>query len=171
MVWSVADFGGVGGPVARGQALPGDGDVCVDAQGAGENGGGDLGGELEQCCAACPAGTDPEVTRQPGWGRPRRSAMWTGGHGLDRRVAERGEGLALTIAPKLHSHDGDIRKRKNGRRHSADLGWCGEGEKPREQLRDALRFVVMHPMRRVRQALDVVEVGHVIVVGFGELRA
>jgi len=39
-----ADFGGVGGPVARGQALPGDGDVGVDAEGAGEDCGGDLGG-------------------------------------------------------------------------------------------------------------------------------
>jgi len=37
----------------------------------------------------------------------------------------------------------------------------------RHFLRDAFRLVVMHPVRRVRQAVDVVEVGYVVVVGFG----
>jgi hypothetical protein len=56
----VADVGGVGGPVACGEALPGDGDVGVDAQGAGEDSGGDLGRELEECGAAGLVGTNPK---------------------------------------------------------------------------------------------------------------
>jgi len=48
----VADVGGVGDPVACGVALPGDGGVGADGQGAGEDGGGDLGGELKQRGAA-----------------------------------------------------------------------------------------------------------------------
>ena len=35
----------------------------------------------------------------------------------------------------------------------------------------ALSLVVMHPVRGVRQALDAVEVGHVVVLGLGELGA
>jgi hypothetical protein len=34
-------------------------------------------------------------------------------------------------------------------------------------LVDTLSFVVMHPMRRVGQALHAVEVAHVIAVGLG----
>jgi hypothetical protein len=41
--------------------LPGDGDVDVDAEHAGEQGGGQLGGELEQGGGACLAGLDAEV--------------------------------------------------------------------------------------------------------------
>ena len=41
-------------------------------------------------------------------------------------------------------------------------------EKLGEQLVDALVLVVMDPVRGVGQALDAVEVGHVVVVGFGE---
>ncbi len=66
MVRPAADVGGVAGPVARGQALPGDSNVGVDAQGAGEDGGGDLGGELEERGAACLAGTDAEVAEPLG---------------------------------------------------------------------------------------------------------
>ena len=43
-----ADLGGVGGPVAGGGALPGGSDADVDAEQAGEYGGGQVGGELEQ---------------------------------------------------------------------------------------------------------------------------
>ena len=46
-------------------------------------------------------------------------------------------------------------------------GWQGGGEEVDEQLVDALRLVVMHPVRRVGQALDAVEVGYVVVVGLG----
>jgi hypothetical protein len=41
--------------------LPGDGDVDVDAEHAGEQGGGEFGGELEQGGGACLAGLDAEV--------------------------------------------------------------------------------------------------------------
>jgi hypothetical protein len=47
------------------------------------------------------------------------------------------------------------------------LGWQGGGEKVGEQLVDALVFVVMDPVRGVGQALDAVEVGHVVVVRLG----
>jgi hypothetical protein len=56
--WSAADFCGVVCPVAGGEPLPGNGDVGVDAEGAGKDCCGDLGGELEQCGAASGAGTD-----------------------------------------------------------------------------------------------------------------
>ncbi len=56
---------------------------------------------------------------------------------------------------------------------SADVGASGMlisfGKEIDEQLVNALMLVVMHPMRRVGQALDAVEVGYVIVLGLGEL--
>src|SRR6266567_299589 len=58
---SPADVGGVTHPVAGGGALPGDGDVDVDAEHAGEQGGGEFGGELEQRGGARLAGLDAEV--------------------------------------------------------------------------------------------------------------
>ena len=56
---ALADLGGVVGPVSCGQALPGNGDVGVDAECACEDRSGDLGGELEQCGAAGLVGADP----------------------------------------------------------------------------------------------------------------
>ena len=44
---------------------------------------------------------------------------------------------------------------------------AGPERKVGEQLCDALGRVVMHPMRRTEQALDAVQVGHVVVVGLG----
>ena len=43
----------------------------------------------------------------------------------------------------------------------------GGGEEVREQLVDPLGLVVMDPVRGVRQALDAIEVGHIVVVGLG----
>ncbi|GAA3441099.1 hypothetical protein Pve01_74290 [Planomonospora venezuelensis] len=43
--------------------MPCDSDVGVDAQGAGEDRGGDLGGELEECGAAGLVGPDPELVQ------------------------------------------------------------------------------------------------------------
>ena len=63
------DVGGIGGPVTGGQALPGDGGTGADAEGPGEDGGGDLGGELEQCRAAGLAGADPERVQPLGESR------------------------------------------------------------------------------------------------------
>src|SRR5215467_12075781 len=54
---------------------------------------------------------------------------------------------------------------------SADLAGGCEREKVCEQLRDALRLVVVHPMRRVGQALDMVQVWNVIAIGLGQLGA
>jgi hypothetical protein len=42
------------------------------------------------------------------------------------------------------------------------VGW---GEEVDEQLCDALRLVVMDPVRRVGQLHDAVEVGHILAVG------
>src|SRR6266699_704005 len=56
-----ADVGGIAHPVAGGGALPGDGDVYVDAEHAGEDGGGELGGELEQGGGAGWAGADADL--------------------------------------------------------------------------------------------------------------
>src|SRR6266568_952129 len=58
---AAADVGGVGHPVAGGGALPGDGDVDVDAEHAGEDGGGEFGGELEQGGGAGWAGADADL--------------------------------------------------------------------------------------------------------------
>jgi mannitol 2-dehydrogenase len=44
---------------------------------------------------------------------------------------------------------------------------CRGGEEVDQQLVDAFRLVVMHPVRRVGQALHAVEVGYVVVVGLG----
>ena len=41
------------------------------------------------------------------------------------------------------------------------------GEEVDKQLVDAFTLVVMHPVRRVGQALDAVQAGHVVVLGFG----
>ena len=46
-------------------------------------------------------------------------------------------------------------------------GWQGGGEKVDQQLVDALRLVVMDPVRGVGQALDAIEVGHIVVAGLG----
>jgi hypothetical protein len=51
------------------------------------------------------------------------------------------------------------------RRRLTLLGWTGGGEEVGEQLCHALRRVVMDPMRGVGQALDPVEVGHIVAVG------
>ena len=59
-----------------------------------------------------------------------------------------------------------------GRPALVEVSWSvlarlGGGEKVGEQLCDALGRVVMHPVRRAEQALDAVQVGHVIVVRLG----
>lgn len=61
--WSSADLGGVVGPVSGGESLPCDGDVGVDAEGAGQDRCGDLGGELEQGGAAVGTGSDAELVQ------------------------------------------------------------------------------------------------------------
>src|SRR5260370_31442611 len=69
-VWgfgAAADVCGVGGPVAGGVALPADGDVGVDAQGAGQDRGGGFGGELEKRWAAVRAGAGPAGVEPLGW--------------------------------------------------------------------------------------------------------
>ena len=67
------------------------------------------------------------------------------------------------------------RRRSTSRRGHLLLLLCasrlvGRGEEVDEQLVDALGLVVVDPVRGVGQALDAVEVGHVVVVGLGERR-
>jgi hypothetical protein len=45
---SVGDVGGVGGPVAAGYLLPGHRDADVDAEYAGQDRGGQFGGQVQQ---------------------------------------------------------------------------------------------------------------------------
>src|SRR6266704_3869154 len=58
---AAADVGGIAHPVAGGGALPGDGDVDVDAEHAGEDGGGEFSGELEQGGGAGWSGADADL--------------------------------------------------------------------------------------------------------------
>src|SRR5215471_14792617 len=48
------------------------------------------------------------------------------------------------------------------------LGW---GEEVDEQLVDAFVLVVVDPVRGIGEALDAVKVGHVVVLGLGQLFA
>jgi hypothetical protein len=58
LLMASADLGGVGGPVSGGGSLPGDGDGDVDAEHAGQDRGGQVSRELEQCGGAGLAGID-----------------------------------------------------------------------------------------------------------------
>ena len=60
-------------------------------------------------------------------------------------------------------HDVSVAKRAG----ASPLAPTRGGEEVDKQLVDAFTLVVMHPVRRVGQALDAVEVGYVIVVGLG----
>lgn len=62
---AAADFGGVGSPVTGGSALPGDRDRNVDAEQAGQDGGGQVGGELEGGGAGL-AGADSDLAEPLG---------------------------------------------------------------------------------------------------------
>jgi hypothetical protein len=57
------------------------------------------------------------------------------------------------------------------RGHRAPCGQPLSGAEVDEQLIDAFSLVVMDPVRRVGQALDAVEVGHVVALGLGEVGA
>ena len=60
---AAADLGGVGGPVAGGGPLPGDRDADVDAEQTGEDGCGQVRGELEQRSGTGLAGADTELAQ------------------------------------------------------------------------------------------------------------
>jgi hypothetical protein len=59
--WPAAADVGVGGPVSGGGVLPGDGGADVEAGHAGEDGGVELGGELEERGGWCLPGADADV--------------------------------------------------------------------------------------------------------------
>src|SRR6187399_672621 len=72
--------------------------------------------------------------------------------------------LTAPSAPPSGSRSAaDTRLRPSARRRRA-----GRSEEVDEQLVDALGLVVVDPVRGVGQALDAVEVGHVVGVGLGE---
>jgi hypothetical protein len=83
---AAADVGGVGHPVASGGMLPGDSDVDVDAEHAGEQRGWQFGGELEQGGGACL----PGLAWAPAGQQPGRGAM----------VADCGVALAGEVADR-----------------------------------------------------------------------
>src|SRR5260370_40789285 len=92
---AAADVGGVGHPVAWGGVLSGDGDGDgdVDAEHAGEQRGGQFGGELEQRGGACLAGLDAEVFEAlPEVGRADRAAGLAAGEQPGRGVPGTGGG-------------------------------------------------------------------------------
>src|SRR5262244_1746426 len=60
--FAAAVVGGVGGPVAGGGVLPGDGDLDVDAEQPGERWGGKFGGEAKQCGGAALGGAEAELS-------------------------------------------------------------------------------------------------------------
>src|ERR1017187_1357097 len=114
MSWSLvpaADVGGVGHPVACGNALPGGGDVDVD----GEDAGGDLGGELEEGGRAGLPGPEADLAdafaevlwadrlaRASAGQQPRGGALVSGGG-----VALAGRGQAQHEAgERFGEHDG-----------------------------------------------------------------
>src|SRR6266571_4152062 len=173
-----ADVSGVGGPVACGQALPGDSDVGVDAQGAGKYGGRDLAGELEQRGAAGLAGTDAEVGQplgEPG-GADRPSGLASGeepGRWLRRSdggvafavrrdsPGQRGDrlgqldGSAAEAEPDVEFAEADL---ADG--HAADRG-CSlcveEDEQPGEPVFGLEVVVVQEPPRDVPAVLVIEE--------------
>jgi hypothetical protein len=77
--------------------------------------------------------------------------------------------MATTTRREIERQPAGPRAECASRRRLALLGWGGRGEEVDEQLIDAFSLVVMNPMRRVRQALDAVEVGHVVAAGSASL--
>jgi hypothetical protein len=63
------------------------------------------------------------------------------------------------------------RRSIRGRSTKSLVRLCRRGEEVDEQLVDAFGLVVMHPVRRVGQALHAVEVGYIIALGLGEVGA
>src|SRR6185437_9780951 len=118
------------------------------------------------------SGVTPRVSRQPS-----RTCLLTG-----TLAASRGRWSVMLIsmpsssgrAPPVHlSLRGAIPNPPPGsaRAGRSVLGWQRRGEELGEQLRDALGFVVVHPVRGVRQPLDAVQVGDVVAIRLGEFWA
>src|ERR1035441_8635461 len=107
-----ADLGCVSGPVAGGGALPGDGDADVDAEHAGEDGGGQVGGELEQCGRARLAGVDADLAQAFG----------------ELEGADRLAGLAAGEQPGRGAlvADGSVAVAGRDELQYQGVQWCGE---------------------------------------------
>jgi hypothetical protein len=73
----------------------------------------------------------------------------------------------IRLAPARRRGDGEpattVKRLAAGPRRRG----LGGGDEVGEQVIDALSLVVMDPVRGVGQALDVVEVGHIVVLGLG----
>jgi hypothetical protein len=93
-----AYLGGVGGPVAGGGALPGDRDADVDSEQAGQDGGGQVGGELEQRGRACLAGADTELAQAFGELEGADRLAWVAAGEQPRRAALVAEGGSAATA-------------------------------------------------------------------------
>ena len=93
---AAADVSGIAHPVAGGSVLPGHGDVDMDAEHAGEDGGGEFGGELEQGGGA-------------GWA----GAIWLGGACL---VCANAQPVDKTVNPA--ARQATLRVPARGRRKS-----------------------------------------------------
>ena len=96
----------------------------------------------------------------------------------ERRGALVAEALVLGRVPGVGRHSRSIAPRRVERqaraltslrcRRLAVLGWDGRGRRSRRGVVDALRLVVVDPVRRIGQALDAVEVGDILIVGLGQ---
>ena len=125
--WSAAaaDVGGVGGPVAGGGALPGDGDGDVDAEHAGQDGGGQVGGELEQRGGAGLAGVDAELAESFGElvGADRAAGLPAGEQpGRGALVAE--GGVAVAGGDELQDQGGEGLGEDDGLAAEPDAAPC-----------------------------------------------
>ncbi|KUN58324.1 hypothetical protein [Streptomyces griseorubiginosus] len=104
---SVADLGGVGGPVVGGGSLPFDGDGDGEAEGAGEDGCGQLGGELEQGGRAGFGEPDAEVAEPFAHGPGTDRAAGLAARNEPGRVCTAEDGMAASDFDLLQGQLGD----------------------------------------------------------------
>ena len=79
--------------------------------------------------------------------------------------------LGSSVAPQANLNRTTRSVVPTGGRVARHERLCRGGEKVDEQLVNAFSLVVVHPVRGVGQALYAVEIGHVVVMWLGEVRA
>ena len=117
---AAADVGGAGGPVPGGGSLPGDGDGDVDAEHPGEDGGGQVGGELEQRGGAGLTGADTQLAEPLGelLGADGPAGLASGGTARARCPGRRWRRVAGGLRPAAGPRRRGARGRTTGLRPS-----------------------------------------------------
>lgn len=126
--FAAAVVGGVGGPVAGAGVLPFDGDLDVDAEQPGEDGGGKFGGEAEQWGGAALRGAQSELAQSFGElvGADRLAGAATGEQpGGGSLVAERG--VAATSGGEVDDQAGEWFGQRYGFVAEAEAHWVFGG--------------------------------------------